>query len=462
MKTISILSLLCMLLFSACASKTSKDSSHPNIIFIYADDWGYGDLGIHGSTFCETPNLDKMASEGTDFQNFSVCNPVCSPSRTAVMTGQFPSRHSVHGHFASVESHVRRGMPDWLNPDAFLLPQMLKDKGYTTGHYGKWHLTNTHVPDAPSPYEYGYDEFGCFNLSANFHQMHPDSTIPRTIDFIERHKDQPFFVNVWIHASHTPHYPKERFMKKYAHLGEQQQVYASIIAEADERIGELFAKLKELGIDDNTIVMFSSDNGPEFTGKNKIQPDNSTGEGYGTFYSVGETAGLKGQKRSLYAGGVRIPFLVRWPGVVPVRVDKSTPLATVDIMPTCAELANCTMPDSFVPDGESIVKALKNEEYTREKIIFWQWLFPSVKGEHWPSAGIQDGPWKLVMNNKINRVELYNIDQDWAEQNNLVDQEPEKVKELIAKINAWEKTLPTEAPANCVSKEREQLIKEGK
>ena len=137
----------------------AKASRRPNIIFIFADDWGYGDLGIHGSTFCKTPNLDRMAKEGIDFQQFTVNNPVCSPSRTAVMTGQFPARHCIHQHFASVEHHQEAGMPDWLDPKLPLLTKLLKKAGYVTGHFGKWHLTNRHILDAPPPTEYGIDEY---------------------------------------------------------------------------------------------------------------------------------------------------------------------------------------------------------------------------------------------------------------------------------------------------------------
>jgi len=173
-----------------CAS--SVFARQPNIIFIYADDWGYGDLGCHGSTFCKTPVLDKMVDEGIDFQNFSVSNPVCSPSRTAVMTGQFPARHSVHGHFATVEVHKKRGMPNWLNPKAPMLTRMLKEAGYATGHFGKWHLTNTSIKDAPFPSAYGIDEYGVFNASGE--QIDVEQTIPLTLDFIKRHKNQPFYI----------------------------------------------------------------------------------------------------------------------------------------------------------------------------------------------------------------------------------------------------------------------------
>lgn len=436
----------------------TEPEKQPNIIFIFADDWGYGDLGIHGSSFCKTPNLDKMAAEGMDFQDFSVVNPVCSPSRVGVITGQFPARHSVHGHFASVESHIERNMPDWLDPEAPLLPKMLQKAGYATAHFGKWHLSNTHVVDGPSPLEYGYDEYGAFNLPGRLHQMDVDSTLYKTIDFAKRHKDRPFFVNAWIHATHTPHYPKDKYLDQFAHLNEQEQVYAAVIAEYDARIGELFTALKTLGIDDNTLVVFSSDNGPEFTGKAKNAQDNSTGPGLGTYYSVGETAGLKGRKRSLFAGGVRLPFIARWPGTIPSgTVNKTAALATVDLLPTFLELAKSDLPIGYVPDGESMVGALKGERFMREKPIFWDWRFSYDSTDFWPSSAIQENNWKLLSNSGSGRTELYNIDLDWAEQKDVSGEHPEKVTELLNKIRVFERTLPTAPPENCFSIERETL-----
>ncbi|WP_299668721.1 sulfatase-like hydrolase/transferase [uncultured Polaribacter sp.] len=437
-----------------------ESSERPNIIFIFADDWGFGDLGIHGSTFCKTPNLDKMASEGIDFQNVSVVNPVCSPSRVGVMTGQFPARHSVHGHFASVASHIKRNMPDWLDPKAPMLPRMLKNAGYTTAHYGKWHLSNDHVKDGPSPLAYGYDDYGAFNLPGERHQMDADSTLYKTIDFVKRNKDNPFFVNVWIHATHTPHYPKDKYMERFSHLNEQQQVYAAVIAEYDDRIGELFAVLKELGIDKNTLVIFSSDNGPEITGKGKTIDDASTGPGLGTYYSVGETAGLKGQKRSLFAGGIRIPFIVRWPGVVKAgSVDKTTALATVDLLPTFLELAEATLPKDYEPDGESIASLIKGKEFNRKKPIYWDWRFSSKRTDFWPSAGMQEENWKLLTNEKLNRTELYNISTDWAEQHDVSAENSERVVAMMEKIHIFQATLPTSPPV-CFSKERESIKQE--
>ena len=453
--------LFCLGLSLLGCKKTSKnketESNKPNIVFIYADDWGYEDIGKHGSTFCKTPNLDQMIDEGMDFQNFAVNNPVCSPSRTGVMTGQYPARHSVHGHFASVASHIKRNMPDWLNPEEVMLPRLLKDLGYRTGHFGKWHLTNTHVSDGPSPVDYGYDEYGAFNLPRRLEQMSPDVTMERTLDFIENNKEKPFFVNVWIHATHTPHYPKEEFLVQFPDLDEQKKVYAAVAAEADHNIGLLFAKLKELGLDENTLVVFSSDNGPEITGNenHKITQDNSTGPGYGTFYSVGETKALKGRKRSLFAGGIRVPFIVRWPGVVPAgKIDKRTPLTAVDILPTFVELAGGVLPEGYKPDGESVVPAITGKSFERNSIIYWQWLSANMKTDFWPSLAIQDGPWKLLVNKKFNRRELYNTNTDWAEQSDVSKGNPEIVKELESKLDVWVLTLPENPPANCFSVER--------
>ena len=460
-KELAIL-LFCVLLTACKATGTdniTKATPKPNIIFIYADDWGYEDLGVHGSTFCTTPNLDKMAKAGMDFQNFSVSNPVCSPSRVAVMTGQYPARNSVHGHFATVESHIKRNMPDWLNPKAVMLPRLLQEAGYKTAHYGKWHLSNTDVTDAPPPTAYGYDEYDAFNLPSSLPQMSTDSTMTRTINFIEKNKKNPFFINVWIHAAHTPHYPKEKFLKQFSHLNEQQKVYAAVIAEADHNIGLLFAKLKALGLDENTLVIFSSDNGPEITGdaSHKTLNDNSTGPGYGTYYSVGETKELKGRKRSLFAGGIRVPFIVRWPNATPSgKVDKSTPLAAVDLLPTFIELAGGKLPKDYVSDGESISTAIKGKPFTRKSTIYWQWNFASKNTDFWPSLAIQEGDWKLLINKKDNREELYNTKTDWAEQTNQAAQNPTKVKEMIAKLDAWELTLPKNPPANCFSVERKK------
>jgi arylsulfatase A-like enzyme len=446
------LNLLCLFVAMSAMGHAEK----PNIIFIFADDWGYGDLGIHGSTFCKTPRLDQMAAEGIDFQNFTVNNPVCSPSRTAVMTGHFPARHSVHRHFASMEHHIKSGMPDWLDPTVPMLPRMLKNAGYATGHFGKWHLCNDHIADGPMPSAYGYDEFGAFNLPGNAKEQMPTiETVPRAVDFIKRHKDSPFFINLWLHETHTPHYPLEHYMKFFSHLPAQQQVYAAVVAEADAAVGMVLDTLEELGLEKNTLVIFSSDNGPEQTGNKKELNDNSTGPGLGHFYSVGESGGLKGRKRSLYAGGIRVPFIARWPGTVPAgQTDRASVLTAVDMVPTFMELAGAELPADYTPDGVSVVAALKGKPFIREKTIFWEWRAARDTPEIWPYQGMRVGKWKLLVNEKLGYVELYNIEDDWAESTDLAKEFPEMVEKLKTELLTWTASLPTEPPASCFSRHR--------
>lgn len=431
-------------------------SCQPNIIFIFADDWGYGDLGIHGSAFCDTPCLDRMAAEGVDFQNFTVNNPVCSPSRAAVLTGQFPARHSVHEHFASFEHHQNACMPDWLDPDAPMLPRMLKAAGYATAHYGKWHLSNDHISDAPLPEAYGYDEYGAFNLPINAgEQMAPTDAVPRAIDFMERHREQPFFINLWIHETHTPHYPKAEYLERFDDLNEQQRVYAAVVAEGDAGVGRILDALKALDLDANTLVIFSSDNGPEWTSEERHVDDTATGPGLGAYYSVGETAGLRGRKRSLYSGGIQVPFVARWPEQMPAgKIDQQSVLTAVDLVPTFLSLAGVDLPEGYEPDGEDMMAALCGQKFVRERPIFWEWAPARPHPLLWPHMGVREGPWKLLYNEQESLVELYRIDEDWGEHNDLAAEYPEVVSSLIEKLKAWKATLPTKPPRHCISSER--------
>ncbi|MEO6245007.1 MAG: sulfatase-like hydrolase/transferase, partial [Opitutaceae bacterium] len=291
---------------AATAAEPSPAPVRPNIVFILADDWGWGDLSSRGHPWLKTPNLDRLASSGTDFRQFTVASGVCSPSRAAILTGQFPARFSIHGHFATVESHVQRGMPDWLDPKAVLLPRLLQQAGYATAHFGKWHLSNIMVPDAPLPARYGYDATGTYNSPGPQLPVHDD--VKRSIAFIEESHaaGKPFFLNLWVHEPHTPHYPQPEYLSKFAHLQtEAQRIYAAVIAHADARIGELLATLDRLGLAANTLVVFTTDNGPENTGPadKRIAEDESTGPGFSSWASVGSTGGHRGRKRSLLQGG---------------------------------------------------------------------------------------------------------------------------------------------------------------
>ena len=461
-------------LFAACLLMPVAGGfadERPNIIFIFADDWGYGDLGIHGSSFCETPHLDQMAKEGTDFANFTVNSPVCTPSRVAVMTGQFPARQSIHQHFQGVKAHIKRGMPDWLDAGLPMMPRLLQEAGYKTGHFGKWHLGSS--GDSPTEDAYGYDRFATFNGSGKIEIPKKGlASVDHAEKFIRDFKDETFFVNLWLHEAHLAHYPTEEWMEHFKDLDEQEQVYASIIAEGDEGVGRILTLLKELKIDDNTLVVFSSDNGPEFTrgedeklhnlkkAKGKGQAHDG---GLGGYYSVGESGGLKGKKRSLFAGGVRVPFIVRWPGVVPAgKTDKKSVVTAVDLLPTFVEIAGGKMPKEFKPDGETIYSALKGETFERSKPLFWEWRGGSEQPDTWPSLSVRDGKWILLINKEQGKAELYDLEADWAQKNDLAAEKPEMVSKLMKMIDDWKASLPTKPSENALSKARKKKTQDAK
>ncbi len=447
-----------MLVVIALGYSLPAADTKPNIVFIFADDWGWGDLSCHGHPSIITPNLDRLAQEGTDFQLFTVASGVCSPSRAAILTGQYPSRFSIHGHFATVESHVQRGMPDWLDPKTVLLPRLLQENGYATAHFGKWHLSNTTVPDSPLPSDYGYDSYGAFNCSGPQMPVHDD--VKNSIAFIEKSHatGKPFFINLWVHEPHTPHYPQPEYLAQFKALPEADQIYAAVLAHADARIGELLAMLERLNISKNTLVMFSSDNGPENTGSpaKRLTEDESTGPGFGTFASVGTTGGHRGRKRSLLQGGIGVPFFARWPGKIPAgKIDTTTPLTAVDLLPTLCAIAQAKPPADYSSDGIDQTAALFGTTTTiRNKPTFWQWQTPSKNGDTWPMLAVRDGKWKMIVGKDFTHIELFHFPDDGFEKTNVSEKEPNEVKRLTDLLNNWTATLPQNAATNCFSSER--------
>ncbi len=444
---------------SSDSGKTRGQLDKPNIIFIFADDLGWGDISKHGHPDIRTPNIDRLAEEGSEFYQFTVSNPVCSPSRAAVLTGQYPARNSVHRHFHTMAHHENFSMSDWLDKDVVTMPRLLQQAGYKTGHFGKWHLTNSEIQNAPLPVEYGYDESAVFNgpgPQTTSLQLYDDAS-----DFIERHKDVPFFINLWIHETHLPHYPTEQSLRKYAHLAEQDRVYAAVVDGADQRIGKILDLLDELKLADNTLVIFSSDNGPENTGtiKQLRHPGDKDGkvlgiEPHGKYYSVGKTGGLRGAKRDTYEGGLRVPFLVRWPGQVPAgRADTASIVTAVDLLPTFAEVAGIDLPEGYVSDGQSVLSLLKGGSIKREKPMFWEWRYGKEANKK-SMLAVREGSWKLFLHRDDNTVELYNVMRDRAETMNLASSYPDKVGRLKTLALAWKASLPIEPAAHTLSKNR--------
>ena len=443
------------------ASGSNSGGKRPNFIFIFCDDLGWADLPCHGHRSVKAhggwivrnklqmPNIDRMAQEGTIFSQFYVNSGVCSPSRTAIMTGQFPGRLGIHDYLASAELNEERGMPDYVNPDVPTITHILKDAGYTTGHFGKWHLSGGGIKSAPSPEEYGIDRYiDCRNCPGG----RPGSTemiADETITFIEEHHESPFYINAWLYDPHSPLRPTEEHLKPYEHLspnwGNQKgalQVWYAVLTNIDRHVGRILDKLDELGLSENTVVIFSSDNGPE-TGLMKFTSH------YGGASST-NTGPFRGIKRSLYEGGIREPFIVRWPGKTPAgKVDNTTVISGVDFLPTICSLAGAGVPENITPDGENMAAALKGKHLERTKLLMWENRFP-VYGHvihKSPILAIREGKWKLLMNPDHSRIELYDIPADPTELNNCADRYPAVVKRLSERVLKWQATLP-KGPVN--------------
>lgn len=442
-------------------------SDKPNIIFIFADDWGWGDLSCHGHPYVKTPNIDRLANEGTDFYRFSVASGVCSPSRTAVMTGHFPARYNINGHFAWVPSNAKRGMPDWLDTNAPSLPHLLQKGGYATAHFGKWHLANNMIPDSPTPDKYGYDEYGAFNCAGEQMPVHEDSK--HAVAFIEKSQKtgKPFFINLWIHEPHTPFHTVPKYQWRFPDLSEKDNIYASVLSHADDRIGEVLDTLDRLKIADNTLVIFSSDNGPARAskpGELKLFYDTATGAGWGINAAKGITGGRKGYKGCLMEGGIGVPFIARWPKKIPSKqIDRYSPISAVDLLPTFCEIAGVKLPEGYRPDGVSQLQALlgKTRNPERETPLFWKmsapWPIQKSKPDHWAAYAIVYRNWKLLLNKDSSYHELYDIVSDPLEKTDLKKKQADTASQLISKIESWKATLPKAPTGNVFSIERKKL-----
>ncbi|MFK7790496.1 MAG: sulfatase-like hydrolase/transferase [Phycisphaeraceae bacterium] len=460
MTTIS--KLLCLLACLLITMTTLAEQTKPNILFIFADDWGFGDLSCHGHEIIETPNLDRLASQGINVKDFTVASGVCSPSRTALMTGHFPARYRINQHFHHTRHHRNAGMPDWLDPQAPMLPRQLQQAGYATYHIGKWHLTGKPITDAPLPTAYGYDAAWIWNGPGP--EINSQDVWDKAIDVIEEKRDKPFFINLWLNETHTPHFPTQKWLDYYAKKGldERERVYPAVASNADEEIGRILKALDNAGLTENTLVIFTSDNGPEYPleRKGKVMNHPELGKGLNTWYSLGSAGDLKGKKRSLHEGGIRVPFIARWPAKSQGGLEiQNSAFTAVDLLPTLSKLAGAALPASYTADGEDRSQMLFGADLNpRTKPIFWYW--PVGKGiDNWPQAAIRVGgfdAWKLLMTTDGSRVELYDIRDDPLEQNNMAADHPEVVERLRGQLEAWLAELPKEADPKCFSKLRKK------
>lgn len=431
----------------------------PNIVYILADDLGWTDTATYGSKYYETPNIDRMAAQGMKFTRYHNCQN-CQPTRAALLSGQYAPRTGIYT-VGGIDRFEWQGRP--LRPvdnvqdlplDKITIAQRLKAAGYATGMFGKWHLGND---AAHHPAKRGFDEA---IASAGQHfdfktspvveypkgQYLADFLTDRAVDFIKRHKDGPFFLYLPHFAVHSPHHAKEELIAKFKPKagvgGHNNPTYAAMIASVDESVGRILAVLDELKLAENTVVFFSSDNGGV---------GGYVREGVKQAGDITDNAPLRSGKGSLYEGGTRDPFIVRWPGKVKAGTTCDVPAIHVDVYPTLLELAGTTAADGYVLDGESLAPLFlaKSENLKRDAIYQH---FPGYLGAgpgFWrttPVGLIEIGDWKLMEFFEDGRLELYNLADDIGEKNNLAQKMPEKSKELHDRMLAWRKEIKAPMP----------------
>ena len=419
--------------------KEGKDKVKPNFLFILADDMGWSQLGCYGSSFYETPSIDRLASEGMRFTDAYAACPVCSPTRASIMTGRYPARLHLTDFIAGGSyPYEKLKQPKWqkyLPLEEITIAEILKTAGYKTASFGKWHLSIAKEPPESKPYnpdKQGFDESIITYKPKSNQDPEKDANNVETItkeslEFLEKNKDRTFFLYVPHNTIHAPVLGKKKLADKYrnkagAELPENNPVLGAMIEELDNSVGRLLKKLDELKIADKTIVIFFSDNGG--------------------LESVAKQSPLRSGKANLYEGGIREPLIVRWPGVTKPGSVCSEPVISVDFFPTFLEILGIENGAKNAIDGISIVPLLTQGGPLKRQAIYWH--YPHYHSSSiGPCGAVRKGDYKLIewfdetVCGAGNRFELYNIKKDIGEQNNLAKEMSEKTRELKKMLENW-------------------------
>jgi uncharacterized sulfatase len=430
----------------AAAQNTSATlPAKPNIVFLLIDDMGWPDVACYGHPFHETPTIDRLAAQGVKFTDFYAATPVCSSTRSTIQSGQYAARVGITdfipGHWRPFEKLVVPPIENALPPEIKTPGDALKAAGYATGYFGKWHLG----PDAThGPHTRGYDvtartlgkDFRAGRKTRDPGPKQIDLLTDQTLWFIEKNKDRPFFVTLSHHAVHirlegTPEAIEKYRNKPKPATGVNHPIYAAMIENLDQSIGRILVKLDELGLDDRTMVVFTSDNG----GLRKIY----TGIGE----VVSTNAPLRDEKGTIYEGGIRVPMIVRWPGVVEPGSVCREPATTADLLSTFCQAAGAKLPKQPI-DGASLVPLLANAEarLDRDAIYFH---YPHYHHSR-PAGAIRVGDWKLIEFFDGAPLELYNLEDDLGETTNLADKMPEKAEKLRKMLAEWREAVGARMP----------------
>jgi arylsulfatase A-like enzyme len=461
--TLMLLSLLaCALLLQPEQSRRAR-SRQPNIILVLIDDAGYADYSSYGNPRVKTVNIDRMAAEGLRFAQFYVNSPICSPSRTALMTGQYPARWRITSYIDNRALNEKRGMAQFLDPAAPSLARFLQGSGYRTGHFGKWHLGGGRdVGEAPLPAEYGFDAsltqfegLGDRILPIfDAHDGSPARKAPlglaserlgrgkvmwldrcqvtrafagRALEFIKQAEGEgkPFYLNLWPDDVHSPFFPPAGTRGD----GSKHALYDAVLKNMDEQLGPLFDYVRgNPKLRDNTLILIMNDNGPEA--------------------GAGSAGAFRNGKGSLYEGGVREPLIVWGPGWLPPARrgawDKTTVLSSVDLAPSLLKLAGVKPPATSF-DGVDVSESLLGKPAgPRTMPLFWNRPpdRPGPPENPWPDLAVRDREWKLLVNEDGSGAQLYHILRDPAESINLAAQYPDVTQRLSESVRAWNRSLP--------------------
>ena len=407
--------------YMLCCLAALAQADKPNIVVFLADDMGWGDSGTYGHELIQTPNMDRLAAEGAMFTQCYSAAGVCSPSRSAILTGRTPYRNGVWRHLSgNHQAHLRAS--------EITYPKLLKGVGYETCHVGKWHLLakpQFNNPDYPQPGEHGYDYWMYTQNNASPSHENPDNFVRNGEPVGElkgysaplvgaeaarwlkqkRNPEKPFVLSVWFHEPHTPIATDSRFMKLYK--GHENSKYMGNISQMDHGLGIVLDALDEIGATENTLVFFSSDNGPV--------PQ------YG-----GTSGGLRGGKRSDHEGGIRVPGLARWPGRIKAGTTNDIPIIGTDLFATALEMAGVPLPTDRTIDSVSLLPVFKGEPVERKIPMFWRTHVSHPDNR----VAMRVGDWKLVGNDTLTEFQLYEIQKDWKEENDLSAKMPEKTEEM--------------------------------
>jgi uncharacterized sulfatase len=450
-----------MALWGGGAVRAAEPARPPNILFILVDDMGYGDLSCFGGTRVRTARIDNLAAEGLRFTQFYVNAPICSPSRTAFTTGQYPGRWKITSYLDTREIDRRRGVADWLLPEAPSLARFLANAGYHTAHVGKWHMGGQRdVGDAPLITEYGFaatltsfEGLGervlpRFDPLPDGRPMHhvPTEMNARLgkgpIHWADRHRvtgifvdraieemraangrGQPFYLNLWLDDVHSPCQAPPALRGD----GSREAQYLGVMKEMDTQLGRVFDFVRaDPKLRDNTLILLASDNGPEA--------------------GCGVSGGLRAGKGALYEGGIRSPLIVWYGGLAPAAAgtrNERTVLAAMDLVPSMLALAGAAAPRGTEFDGINMADVLVGRQAPKRGQPV-MWVRPPDRpgpGGQWPDLAIRDGDLKLLVNRDGSRPELFDIAADAQESRNLATEQPERVRQLTDRVIAWAKSV---------------------